>query len=87
MEASAAQPQTVSPQFLEIVGRALTDIQFRELLYSDREAATSEYSLTDIDEQALDEMTRERLEDHVEVAAHTSTLVIGIYIKGTFATP
>jgi hypothetical protein len=87
MEASPGKPQTVSPQFLELVGRALTDADFRERLYSDRESATSEFTLTDIDEQALDEMTKERLEDHAEVMAHTSDVRISVVIKGTFATP
>jgi hypothetical protein len=89
MEASAEQPQMVSPQFLELVGRALTDTEFRDLLYSDREAATSGYTLTDVDEQSLDEMTRERLEEHVEVMTHTTSTAVsvGITIKGTFATP
>jgi hypothetical protein len=85
MEASAAQPQIVSQQFLELVGRALTDEEFRDLLYSDREAATSEYSLTAIDEEALNEMTRERLEDHVEVMTHAaSNVTISIKISVKF---
>jgi hypothetical protein len=88
MEASQAQPQVVSQQFLELVGRALTDSEFRELLYSDRDAATSDYTLTDVDEQALDEMTKERLEDQAEVMAHTAdATAIKIVIKGTFETP
>jgi hypothetical protein len=87
MEASAAQPQTVSPQFLELLGRALTDSDFRELLYNDREAATREYSLTDIDEQSLDEMTRERLEEHLDVMAHSTSTAIAVTTKTTFSTP
>ncbi len=87
MEASAAQPQVVSPAFLELVGRALTDVDFRDLLYSDREAATREYSLTEIDEQSLDELTRERLEEQAEVMTHATNVAISVTVKGTFATP
>jgi hypothetical protein len=84
MEASSAQPEVVSQQFLELVGRALTDKEFRDLLYSDREAATKEYSLTAVDEQALDEMSEERLEDHAEVMTHEANVTISIKISVKF---
>jgi hypothetical protein len=82
--ASAAQPQTVSPQFMELVGRALTDTDFRDRLFTDREAAASEYTLTDIDEKALDELTREQLEEQAEVLTHASDVTISIKISVKF---
>jgi hypothetical protein len=85
MEASPAKPQVVSQQFLELVGRALTDEEYRDLLYSDRDAATSEYSLTAIDEEALNELTRERLESQVEVMTHAaSNVTISIKVSVKF---
>jgi len=84
MEASPARPQGVSSAFLELVGRALTDDQFRELLYNDRSAAVADYDLTEADEEALDQLTREKLEEQAEVLTHSSQVAISIVVRVKF---
>lgn len=84
MEASQGRPQSVSSDFLELVGRALTDEQYRDLLYSDREAAVEDYRLTEIDNEALDQLTRDKLEEQAEVLTHSSQISISIVVRVKF---
>jgi hypothetical protein len=83
MAASPSQ-EGVSPAFMELVGRAITDEQFRDRLYSDREAAVADYRLTDVDQTALDELTRDKLEEQAEVLTHASQISISIKITYHF---
>lgn len=45
-----------------IIGRAVTDGEFRELLFSDPDQAISGFDLTDQEHKALQNITRERFE-------------------------
>jgi hypothetical protein len=84
MTSQGGQTQEAGAGFLEVVGRALTDEQFRELLYTDRAAATKEYTLTQADREALDRLPRQDLEEQAEVLAHTTDLTISIKISVSF---
>lgn len=46
-----------------IIGRAVTDSKFRELLFSDAAEALKEYTLTDDEKEALMQIKQEDLED------------------------
>ena len=83
---SQGQPPTPSPALIEVLGRAVTDDQFREKLYSDQEGATQGYMLTDIDREALANLPKEELDNQAQRfgSASATGLTIGIYIKGSF---
>jgi hypothetical protein len=84
MASQGGQTQEAGAGFLEVVGRALTDDQFRELLYTDRAEATKSYTLTQADQDALDRLPRQDLEQQAEVLAHTSDLAISVKISISF---
>jgi hypothetical protein len=71
---------------MELVGRALTDTEFRELLYRDREAAVQDYQLTPADMEALDKLDRDVLEEHARqfAAGGATEITIGIVIRIRF---
>ena len=46
-----------------IIGKAVTDSEFRTLLFSNPEQALTGYNLTDEEKQALKEMKKEDLEE------------------------
>jgi hypothetical protein len=72
--------QGASPGLTELLGRSLTDAEFRDLLYSDREAAVREYQLTETDLQALRNLDREALDEHARQFAEGSATEITIAI-------
>jgi hypothetical protein len=80
------QQHQPSPGLIELLGRAVTDDQFREKLYSDQESATEGYMLTDTDREALASLPKEELENQARRFGTGSAtgLTIGIYIKGSF---
>ena len=80
------RPTEASPGLSEVIGRALIEERFREILFQDRESAVRGYQLTDTDMTALDNLSREQLEQHAERFGESSAegLTIGIVIKGTF---
>lgn len=86
MTTSSDQPQGVSPGFTELLGRALTDADFREALYRDQEAAVRDYRLTEADLVALQKLDRESLEEHARqfAAGGATELTIGIVIRIRF---
>ena len=45
-----------------IIGRAVTDLQFRDLLFADPKTALAEYTLTDEEREALMKMKQEDVE-------------------------
>lgn len=47
----------------QIIGRAVTDTEFRQLLFSDPEQALQGYDLTDDEKEALEDLKQEDLED------------------------
>ena len=80
------QQNMPSPGLIELLGRAVTDDQFRDKLYSDQEGATQGYMLTDSDRQALANLPKEELDNQAKRfgSASETGLTIGIYIKGSF---
>ena len=86
MNVSSSSSQGVSPGLTELLGRALTDVDFRESLYRDRETAVREYSLTETDLRALQNLDRETLEEHARQFAEGSAteLTISIVIRIRF---
>jgi hypothetical protein len=79
------QPQP-SPSLVELLGRAVTDEQFRDKLYTDQENATKGYMLTDADREALANLPRDELEKQAQRfgAGSATAISIGISIKGSF---
>ena len=47
----------------QIIGRAVTDNEFRQLLFSNPEQALQGYDLTDDEKEALEDLKQEDLED------------------------
>jgi len=47
----------------QIIGRAVTDAEFRKTLFSNPEQALEDYSLTDDEKEALTNLKQEDLED------------------------
>ena len=47
----------------QIIGRAVTDADFREILFSNPEQALEDYDLTEDEEEALTNLKQEDLED------------------------
>lgn len=78
--ASGNGPQDASAGLTELLGRALTDAEFRGLLYSDREAAVRDYQLTETDLRALQNLSRADLDEHARQFAEGSATEITIAI-------
>jgi hypothetical protein len=66
MDAGSSSPGRASQGLTELIGRALTDEQFRETLYQDRAQAVKGYRLTAADRDALDNLPRETLEEQAQ---------------------
>ena len=47
----------------QIIGRAVTDAEYRQLLFSNPEQALQGYDLTDEEKEALENLEQEDLED------------------------
>lgn len=77
---SDMQMHQASPGLTELLGRAITDADFRELLYQERAGAVSQYRLTDTDLKALDNLSRETLEEHAQQFAQGRPTEITIMI-------
>jgi len=76
--------QQASKGLTELIGRALMDEQFREKLFIDRTDAVKDYSLTEADRTALDQLSRDDLQQNAEVFGSQAAIAISIKIKGTF---
>lgn len=68
----------------ELIGRALMDEPFREKLFEDRDSAIREYNLTEADRMALEQLSRQDLQQNAEVFGSAAAIAISIKIKGTF---
>jgi len=86
MYAGGTGPRRPSEGLTELIGRALTDEQFRAELYQDRAKTIENYQLTPADLEALDNLPREALDEHALRfgAGSAAGLTIGIFIKGEF---
>jgi hypothetical protein len=80
VDPSARQP---SRGLAELIGRALIDEDFRELLYQDRETALAAYELSEGDVGALDRLQREILEQHAQRFSEGSALAIRVSVEVT----
>jgi hypothetical protein len=89
MDASPSQSETLSPGFLDLVMRALTDEDYRDRFFTDRESAVEGYRLSELDRRSLDHLSREQLEEQAKEMTQSSATAIGIGIgvSGHFDTP
>jgi len=80
------QQHQPSDGLIELLGRAVTDEQFRDKLYTDQEDATKGYMLTDGDRMALANLPRDELEQQAQRfgASSATAISIGVSIKGSF---
>jgi hypothetical protein len=83
MDATQGRP---SQGLTELIGRALTDRDFRESLFRDRAKAVERYELSPADLEALDHLSRETLEEHARQFSEGDALAltIGIFIRIKF---
>ena len=86
MDTGSDRPTEASPGLSEVIGRALTDEYFRNSLFQNRESALRDYQLTDTDMIALDNLSREQLEQHAERFRDSGEagITISIVIRVTF---
>jgi hypothetical protein len=75
---------TVSDSFTELIGRALTDKEFRSTLFSNRARATRGYKLTSADREALERVTPDLLENQAERLGNRASLAIMVVVKKKF---
>ncbi|GAA5118988.1 hypothetical protein GCM10023320_24000 [Pseudonocardia adelaidensis] len=83
MDATGSEP---SRGFTELIGRALTDEQFRDSMFRDRAAVVEPFALTPTDLEALDSLSRETLDEHARQFAegNATALTISIVIRIRF---
>jgi hypothetical protein len=76
----------VTPAFTEIIGRALTDEDFRKRLFEDRDAALAGRQLAPADVEALDNLPRQQLDEEAQRFARggATATTVGVSVKGTF---
>ena len=79
-----ARPSLPSAALSEIVGRALTDAEFRELLFTDRKRAVRGMKLNDADRSALDRLTPDMMREHAERLGGRASLTVKVVISKSF---
>jgi spore germination protein YaaH len=75
---------STSDSLAELIGRALTDRDFRELLFTNRARALRGYTLSDMDFEALENMDRAKFEDAVTKLGGRTNLAIKVVIEKKF---
>lgn len=75
---------TVSDSFNELIGRALTDKDFRTQLFDDRKGATRGVKLTKVDKAALERLTPDVLESQAARLGGRAALTIKVVISKSF---
>ncbi len=81
------QPQQQPSRGLtEVLGRALTDEQFRAQLTRDRAGTARKFRLNQADIEALESIPDEQLEEHAQrfSAGSAAAVTVGVTVKGTF---
>jgi hypothetical protein len=68
----------------ELIGHALADQDFRERLFTDREALLRDYELTERDREALERLSRDELEQQAERLGGRASITIKIAITKSF---
>src|SRR4030095_555429 len=83
---SKTQTLTVkaSPALTELLGKALTDKEFRARLATEQKAATSGFNLTKSDLKVLNRITPDQLEEQAKRLAGRVGLMIKIVITKRF---
>jgi len=75
---------SVSDSFNELIGRALTDREFRGSLFSDQARATRGSKLTAVDREALKRLTPAMLEGQAERFGNRAAITIKVVIRKKF---
>ena len=75
---------SVSDSFNELIGRALTDKEFRALLFSNQAKATRGFKLSSVDREALKRLTVENLESQAERLGNRAAITIKVVIRKKF---
>jgi hypothetical protein len=75
---------SVSDSFNELIGRALTDNEFRALLFSNQAKATRGFKLTSVDREALKRLTVDNLESQAERLGNRAAITIKVVIRKKF---
>ena len=70
----------ISPALQEVIGRAITDTSFRDVLFSNRAEAVKGFKLTKIDQQCLDQIKREQIEQQATVFAKKLNVYVFVQI-------
>jgi hypothetical protein len=84
VNAVAKASDSVSDSFNELVGRALTDKDFRALLFSNQAKATRGFKLTSVDKEALKRLTVDNLESQAERLGNRAAITIKVVIRKKF---
>jgi hypothetical protein len=73
-----------SDTLAELIGRSLTDRDFRELLFTNRARALRGYILSDMDFEAIEKLDRIKLEDAATKLSGRTDLAIKVVITKRF---
>jgi hypothetical protein len=73
-----------SDSLAELIGRSLTDRDFRELLFTNRARALRGYSLSEMDFEAIEKLDRTKLEDAATKLSGRTDLAIKVVITKRF---
>ena len=73
-----------SDSLAELIGRSLTDRDFRELLFTNRARALRGYSLSEMDFEAIENLDRTKLEDAAAKLSGRTDLAIKVVITKKF---
>jgi hypothetical protein len=83
-KAPAKASDSVSDSFNELIGRALTDKEFRALLFANQAKATRGFKLTSVDREALKRLTVDNLESQAERLGNRAAITIKVVIRKKF---
>jgi hypothetical protein len=89
MDTEGEGPNAGRRGFTDLLGRAITDSRFRELLQRDRASAVEGYNLSATDIEALDKLLEQGIEAQVQLFSSQSgsalAIGIGVGVGGSFA--
>jgi hypothetical protein len=75
-----AVTRVISPALQELIGRAITDKDFRETLFKDQATAVKGYKLTKIDLQCLGQIKPEQIEQQATTFAKKLNVYVFVQI-------
>ena len=81
---AAAAKKGPSKGLTELIGRALTDKDLRDALFTNRAAAIKGYTLTKVDRAALDRLTPDTLEEHAGKIGSAEAWAVKVVITKKF---